>query len=124
MAGSTVEMESGLGDFHLTIPAGDEGDSTLSCPTTGAIPVPNNCPTNRTGDLDIHTHIRVIGQGVADSIIDATHVTRIFDVHNDTHGHGELELTDLTLQTTKRRRTTSTAARSTTTARSASNAWR
>ncbi len=96
--GGTLELESGLGDFHLTIPAGDEGDSTLSCPTTGAIPVHNDCPTNRTGDLDIHTHIRVIGQGVADSIIDGTHVTRIFDVHNDVRGRGNLELTDVTLQ--------------------------
>lgn len=96
--GGTVELEGGLGDFHLTIPAGDEGDSTLSCPTTGAVPVHNNCPTNRTGDLDIHTHIRVIGQGVADSVIDGTHVTRIFDVHDDAHGRGDLELTDLTLE--------------------------
>ena len=69
----------------------------LPCPSTGPIPQHNSCPSNLTGDLDISGDVHVTGGGVARSVIDGMHTTRIFDVHQG----GKLWLTDVTLQNGK-----------------------
>jgi hypothetical protein len=93
--GGIIYLSAGIGDYRLTIPAGPEANDTLFCPAQP--PAPSNCPTNRTGDLDIRTNIHLYGVGPADSVIDGANINRIFDVH----ATGTLWLTDVTLQNGK-----------------------
>ena len=93
--GGIIFLSAGIGDYRLTIPAGPEADPTLQCPAQP--PALSNCPTNRTGDLDIRTNIHLNGVGPADSVIDGANINRIFDVH----ANGDLWLTDVTLQNGK-----------------------
>ena len=93
--GGIIFLSAGIGDYRLTIPAGPESDPTLQCPSQP--PALSNCPTNRTGDLDIRTNIHINGVGPADSVIDGANINRIFDVH----AAGSLWLTDVTLQNGK-----------------------
>jgi hypothetical protein len=93
--GGRIVLSAGVGDYRLTIPAGPEADPFLPCPAQP--PGPSSCPTNRTGDLDIRTYVRVIGSGPADSVIDGANINRIFDVH----AGGRLWLQDTTLQNGK-----------------------
>ena len=53
--GAIIYLSPGIGDYRLTIPAGPEANDTLFCPAQP--PAPSNCPTNRTGDLDISTNV-------------------------------------------------------------------
>jgi hypothetical protein len=93
--GAIIYLSAGIGDYRLTIPAGPEANDTLFCPAQP--PNPSNCPTNRTGDLDISTNIHLYGVGPADSVIDGGNINRLFDVH----AGGSLWLTDVTLQNGK-----------------------
>jgi hypothetical protein len=85
--GGEVVLSAGIGDYQLTIPAGNEGN-----PTSG-----NNAPSNLTGDLDITQSITVTGSGPDVSVIDGMGAVRIFDVHRT----GFLRLRGVTLQNGK-----------------------
>ena len=93
--GAIIFLSAGIGDYRLTIPAGPEANDTLFCPAQP--PAPSNCPTNRTGDLDISTYVHLNGVGADSSVIDGANINRIFDVH----AGGTLWLTDVTLQNGK-----------------------
>ena len=93
--GAIIFLSAGIGDYRLTIPAGPEANDTLFCPAQP--PAPSNCPTNRTGDLDISTFVHLNGVGADSSVIDGANINRIFDVH----AGGTLWLTDVTLQNGK-----------------------
>lgn len=82
--GGEVVLSAGIGDYQLTIPAGDEASSASA----------NNAPSNLTGDLDITTSITVTGSGPDVSVIDGMDAVRIFDVHRT----GFLRLRGVTLQ--------------------------
>ena len=90
-----IFLSAGIGDYRLTIPAGPEANATLFCPAQP--PAPSNCPSNRTGDLDISTNVHLNGIGPDSSVIDGANINRIFDVH----AGGTLWLTDVTLQNGK-----------------------
>jgi hypothetical protein len=79
--GGHIVLSSGVGDYTLSIPPGDES-------------LPNHVPVGATGDLDISTPITVTGDGPANSVIAGNGTFRIFDVHFT----GDLTLSGVTLQ--------------------------
>jgi hypothetical protein len=93
--GAHIFLSAGIGDYQLTIPAGPEANDTLFCPAQP--PAPSNCPSNRTGDLDIRTNVTLTGVGPDSSVIDGATINRLFDVH----AGGTLSLTGVTLQNGK-----------------------
>jgi Calx-beta domain len=93
--GAHIFLSAGIGDYRLTIPAGPEADTSLLCPAQP--PAQSNCPSNRTGDLDISTNVTLNGAGPDTSVIDGANINRIFDVH----AGGSLWLTGVTLQNGK-----------------------